>query len=155
MRRQLLSFLALGLLLARPAAAQAKGAAANAFATNAATAVRTTPDSAATSAVAQMRVSLRKLVQGQERFWMEHGTYTTDLAALGLYGKDRLPQDSTFVQVIFAGGRGWSGVASHRGRRGKTCVIYVGSPDELPKVPQTFADKRSAEKEGAPACDTP
>lgn len=154
MHRQLpLLSVSLGLLVAHPAAAQARSTAPRAFTT--AAPAHATRDSASASAVAQMQQRLRKLVQAQETFWMDHGTYTTDLAALGLFAKDRAAADSTFVQVIFAGGRGWSGLASHRALRGKGCVIYVGRPDELPHVPQTVADKRAAEKEGTPTCDAP
>jgi len=56
--------------------------------------------------------------------------------------------------VIFAGSRGWGGIVVHR-RMGKSCVIYVGSPDELPFVPRTERDRIVASAQGEPACARP
>lgn len=110
----------------------------------------------ADSALAQMRARLRDLIVAQERYWVDHGTYTTDVSALGFFVKGRrAPADSAVVQVISAGGRGWSGVATHRAVRGKSCVIFVGSTDDLPKMPVTFAERRPAESEGKVTCDAP
>jgi hypothetical protein len=103
----------------------------------------------------------------QEGHYSDHGTYTTSMTALGRYesslampkptkpGAPALPvrRDSVSVQIIFAGGRGWTGIASHWGLRGRSCVVYVGMPEELPKVPITRADRRTPAEEGVPACD--
>ncbi len=56
--------------------------------------------------------------------------------------------------MIFAGSRGWGGIVVHR-RMGKSCVIYVGSPDELPFVPRTERDRIVASAQGEPACARP
>ena len=103
----------------------------------------------------QVRAQLRSLVTAQEGWWSQHGTYTTDAAALGFFPR-RAPQaqaDSVSVQVVFAGGRGWSAIGTHRGYPGRSCVMYVGVADELPKVPATRAEKLVATAEGAPTCD--
>lgn len=108
------------------------------------------------AAVGQMRGKLRLLAAAQEQYWQRHGTYTTDVAALGLLDRaGPTPQDSTTVRVFSAGGRGWSGMSTHRGLGGKSCVIYVGRPEELPKVPATLAERRQATGEALTACDEP
>src|SRR5258708_4509916 len=59
---------------------------------------------------------LRNLVVTQEKYWSEHGSYTTDLSALQLFTPHgRTPTsalpDSVLLQVIQAGGRSWWGRA--------------------------------------------
>lgn len=98
---------------------------------------------------APMKSRLRNLVTAQERYFASHGTYTTDVAALGLFPA----QDSIWVQVVHAGGRSWSGRAVHRARRGKSCVIYVGYISDFPSPPVTQADSVRAANEGEPVCD--
>lgn len=106
------------------------------------------------AAVAQMRSKLRLLVLAQEEYWLRHGSYTTDVAALGLLDRSGpTPQDSTVVRVFSAGGRGWSGMSTHRALGGRSCVIYVGRPEELPKLPTTLAERREATHEALTACD--
>ena len=108
------------------------------------------------AAVGQMRSKLRLLVSMQEEYWQRHGTYTTDVAALGLLDRSGpTPQDSTVVRVFSAGGTGWSGMSTHRALGGKSCVIYVGRAEELPKVPATLAERREATTEALTACDAP
>jgi hypothetical protein len=96
-----------------------------------------------------LKRQLRNLVTAQEAYFASHGTYTTDVAALG-----RLrTEDSIWVQVVHAGGRSWSGRAVHLARRGKSCVIYVGYVSDFPSPPVTDADSVRATKEGQPVCD--
>ena len=104
-------------------------------------------------AISEMRASLRMLVTAQEAHWAERGTYTTDMMSLGF--ASRRATESAHAQVIFAGSRGWTALATHRALKGMTCVMYVGIPDEMPvKLPATRRDRRVAEEEGAPTCDT-
>jgi hypothetical protein len=124
-------------------------------------------NAAAEVAIKQMTAKLRTVLIAQEGHYSDHGTYTTSMTALGRYesslampkptkpGAPALPvrRDSVSVQIIFAGGRGWTGIASHWGLRGRSCVVYVGMPEELPKVPITRADRRTPAEEGVPACD--
>ena len=108
------------------------------------------------AAIAQMRSKLQLLAAAQEDFWLRHGTYTTNVAALGLLDRSGpTPQDSTTVRVFSAGGRGWSGMSTHRGLAGKSCVIYVGRVEEMARVPATLADGREATQEALTACDAP
>ena len=104
--------------------------------------------------IAEMKTALRNLVTAEEKYWADHGTYTTDLASLGLYPAPKGTRPPFLAQVIFAGGRGWSGIAVHR-RLNKSCVIFVGNVDELPFVPRTERDRVLASDEGAPACERP
>jgi pyruvate dehydrogenase E2 component (dihydrolipoamide acetyltransferase) len=136
-----------------------------AAATTAAAAAPTAPvNPAAELAIKQMTAKLRTVLAAQEHHYSDHGTYTTSMTALGrIESSLALPKpttativrrDSVSVQIIFAGGRGWTGIASHWGLRGRSCVVYVGMPEELPKLPMTRADRRTPTEEGVPACDS-
>ena len=100
----------------------------------------------------EMAASLRHLVLAQETYYATHASYTTDAVALGIAkgGPAR-------AQVIFAGGRGWTAMSSVRGLTGRSCVMFVGSADETPRMPMTLADRRTPTQaqEGQPVCDTP
>ena len=103
-----------------------------------------------------MKASLRNLVILQEKYWQQHGSYTTDMAALGTYSPNMpASKDSAWVQVIFAGSRGWTGMASMPGRGATkaTCVIFIGPAEDLPKIPQTRVEKKSPDAEAVAACD--
>jgi hypothetical protein len=118
------------------------------------------PANPAEQAIKQMIAKLRDVLAAQDLHLNDHGTYTTSMTALGRYdtrlapprGKTQRP-DSVSVQVIFAGGRGWTGIASHWGLRGKSCVVFVGLAEELPKLPSTRADRRTPTEELVPVCD--
>jgi hypothetical protein len=103
--------------------------------------------------VAEMRAGLRNLITIQEAYWSNHGSYTTDGAALGIYPTPK--EQAVFVQVIFAGSRGWTAMATYRGLKGKSCVVYVGVESELPKIPVTSAEHLPAAAEAVSVCDTP
>lgn len=133
------------------------------------TAAATPVNPAADAAIKQMIAKLRTVLIAEEGHYSDHGTYTTSMTSLGRYEsslampkppKPGVPaavpvrRDSVSVQIIFAGGRGWTGIASHWGLRGRSCVVYVGMPEELPKVPITRADRRTPTEEGVPACDS-
>ena len=103
--------------------------------------------------VKEMKASLRALVMKQEAFWAEHGSYTADMSALGLYPRPALANGTPAVQVIFAGSRGWTGMATQSAMKGMSCVVFVGNPDELPKLPATMRSKAIPSVQGAPLCD--
>lgn len=128
------------------------------------------PVSPAEVAIKQMIAKLETVISAQDRHYSDHGTYTTSMTALGRYERSlAMPKppkpgatpaipvriDSVSVQVIFAGGRGWTGIASHWGLRMRSCVVYVGIPEELPKLPVTRADRRTPTEELVPTCDSP
>ena len=100
-----------------------------------------------------LKSQLRKLVTAQENYWSQHGTYTTDVAALGMYSPATARTDSILVQVVQAGGRSWWGRALHRGHRDLSCVIYVGHTEDFTAPPATDAGAVKAQNEGRPVCD--
>lgn len=102
-----------------------------------------------------VRQALRAFVVAQEAYFADHGTYTTDIAALRATG--RLGAFGTVLfNVGHAGGLGWRGSARHRAVWGKTCVTFVGAPEHYP-MPATRAEQRrpAPEQEGEPVCDAP
>jgi hypothetical protein len=127
----------------------------------ASTAAAAPANAAAEQAIKQMTNKLRNVLAAQEGYYSENGTYTTNMTVLGRFDSGLAPakmnstrHDSVSVQVIFAGGRGWTGIASHWGLRGRSCVVYVGIAEELPKLPITRADRRTPTEEGVPICDS-
>jgi hypothetical protein len=100
-----------------------------------------------------MKGALRNLVVSQENYFANHGTYTTDVVALGALEPRAHRSDSLWVQVIFAGGRSWSGRVVHSAERGKSCAIYVGYSSDFPAPPVTERDSLPARNEGEPICD--
>lgn len=131
-------------LLATPLAAQQP----------ATTALSAAAQDSAMQAIAEMKSALRNMVTAQEKYWADHGSYTTDLSALGLYPAPAGTRPAALPQVIFAGGRGWSGIAVNR-RLNRSCVIFVGNADELPLIPRTTRSRVIAANEGEPACERP
>ena len=117
---------------------------------------RAAPSSpAADSALRSMRTVLRQLAGAEEQYYVEHGTYTTDVSALGLLDMAGFRSGRTaWVAVSFAGGRGWSAEARHVRFKGKSCVDYVGDPANIVGgVPKTQGERKPAEQMGAPTCD--
>ena len=107
----------------------------------------------AKAAIADMKASLGNLITAEERYFSDHGTYTTDGNALGIYPSH---DAESSVQVIFAGGRGWTGIATDRAVKGKSCVVFVGLAKELPGgVPKTLSTGLPAQVEADPVCDAP
>lgn len=102
---------------------------------------------------ALLKTRLRNLVVAQEQFWAAHGTYTTDVAQLGMFGPTVPPADSVWVQVLFAGGRSWNGRALYLGKLRKSCVVYIGALSDLPSPPVSEVDSVRPSAEGSPACD--
>ena len=107
------------------------------------------------SAIRAMKGRLQDLVAAQEGHWLEHGSFTTDVASLGMHVTGLARRDSAAVSVIFAGGAGWSAVATHGSLVKKNCVIFVGAPENLPRLPLTLNDKVRPEQTGVPVCDKP
>jgi hypothetical protein len=100
-----------------------------------------------------LRQQLRNLVTAQEKYWADHGTYTTDVAALGFFRPRVTAPDTVWIQVVQAGGRSWWGRAVHLAQRGKSCIIYVGTMEDFTAPPTTDAAKVRAQREGDPICD--
>ena len=105
------------------------------------------------SVMGLMKETLRNLVAAQEGYWLDHGSFTTDVSALGMHVRGPERRDSATVWVLFAGGRGWSAVATHSALPKKSCVIFVGDADDLPRLPRTAGKGKKAEQEGVAMCD--
>lgn len=123
----------------------------------AASAPATGTDAVARARITAVKNMLRNLVVAQERYFMDHKTYTTDLVAIwgGLPGPQK-PDSSIFINVTHAGGRAWRATAEHRELEGRSCVIFIGSPAEFP-MPTTRAANLAPrpDQEGVPLCDRP
>lgn len=104
------------------------------------------------SAIEKMKGALNRLIAAQEAHYADRGTYTTDITALSTVIKKPFNADSVWVTVIFAGGRGWTGQAAVRGVKNVRCVVYIGDPTEIPKLPKTFGQQSPA-GEAAITCD--
>jgi len=113
--------------------------------------LRTRPDTV--QAFKDMVSSLMNLAIAQEGHYADHGTYTTDARALGINGKNQ----RAYAQVIFAGGRSWTAMATFPGLRGKSCVAFAGDAEQVVKLPATQTDRRTptATQEAQPICDYP
>jgi hypothetical protein len=105
----------------------------------------------ASNGLADLKAQLRQLVSAEEQYFKRHGAYTTDLAALHLM--DSTPRPKTWTQVIYAGGRSWSGRAVLSGPITKSCVIFVGDLRDSPQAPLTEVDHAAPLTEGTATCD--
>src|SRR5690554_3138707 len=54
------------------------------------------------SAIRAMKTRLQDLVAAQEGHWLAHGSFTTDVASLGMHVTGLARRDSAAVSVIFA-----------------------------------------------------
>jgi hypothetical protein len=82
----------------------------------------------------------------QQKYYMQHGTYTTDQPALGM---NRKPFDIE-LSVVFAGGRSWWALASLGAAR---CAVWAGTRADFASPPTT--GKTPAVKERQVVCDAP
>jgi hypothetical protein len=99
-----------------------------------------------------MRMRLRELTVAEEQKYNETNTYTTDLSTLML---QKRTGDVVVLRVTFAGPAGWSAEATHPTLPGKSCVVYAGPANLLPKVPETMADHTQPLGERDLVCDKP
>jgi hypothetical protein len=114
--------------------------------------LRKPASSSATMSLVEAR--LKALVGDEEGYYADHGHYGAQTSQLPQTMKvDRKRFDEVDVQMLYAGKRGWSAMASHPSAPGRTCVIYVGFRNNLPMIPRTRADGLDAKQEGQAACD--
>ena len=106
-------------------------------------------------ALSEMRDALRQLVTGEEAYWAQHESYTTNLDAVRA-GMRVQPAKNVVLSIHHAGGRAWAGSAEHRDLPNRSCVIYVGSIEDFP-APATRKDgaRPTAKETGMPLCDQP
>jgi hypothetical protein len=104
-----------------------------------------------------VRAAFKDLIQAEERYYSEHGTYTTDVAALGMpmphSHADAMAR--TFgVTIVQAGGRGWWAQGDLRGERRGGCVVYVGEMKYFAIPPATSKGTAAgADQEARAVCD--
>ena len=96
------------------------------------------------SSFAEIRRNLRRLVEAEETFFAENGTYTDDLSHTGL----KL-DPSTKLRFLWISREGWAASGTHVGLPGRDCVIFVGRAQA---PPTTLKYVRSG-REGVPVCD--
>jgi hypothetical protein len=102
------------------------------------------------------RTWLRNLLVAEERYYGDHGTYTTDLNAVGIpMPKSRAGamQRAWWVVVVEAGGRGWWGQGWTDPDSGKGCVVFVGDPKYFGSVPATPGGTPAGSEGGRVVCD--
>jgi hypothetical protein len=98
--------------------------------------------------------SLRAVATAQEKYYADHRSYTTDVAALRQYPGCPL-QPGVTITVHAAGPRGWAASGFHPGFPGRSCVQWVSAPDGVP-VPETALEHRRGDSlPGAVVCDAP
>ncbi len=108
---------------------------------------------APTSASPDLRTAMRLLVTAQEAFYADHGTYTTDIAALHLLKPSNAEAPRVWFRVVQAGGRSWIGDVATPGESPRSCVAFVGELADFPSVLVTAAKKLKPIEEGEPVCD--
>ncbi len=97
--------------------------------------------------------SMRQLMSAEEAYYYDHGTYTTDLSALGLMSKLDRKKPQVWLRVYHAGGAGW--IADAQGNNGMvgSCVAFVGDLSNFASVPSTQARHLKPTEEGVITCD--
>jgi hypothetical protein len=97
---------------------------------------------------------LRAMIADQEAWYSSHGRYGMNAWTVS---RDKTRADASFeevqVQVLYAGRKGWTAIATHPDAPGKSCVVFVGDRNGFPIVPRTRADALDASAEGRPVCD--
>ena len=98
----------------------------------------------AASNFAKIRSTLRRLVEAEETFFAENGTYSDDPGHIGVR-----PDPDIRIRFLWISRDGWAASGSHPALPGRDCVVFVGQ-GEAP--PTTLKYVRSGQ-EGVPVCD--
>jgi hypothetical protein len=93
---------------------------------------------------AKIRSTLRRLVEAEETFFAENGTYSDDLGHIGMRS-----DPSTRIRFLWISRDGWAASGSHPELPGRDCVVFVG---QAQAPPTTLRYVRSG-REGVPVCD--
>jgi hypothetical protein len=106
-------------------------------------------------ALIAVRGRLLLLVEAQEAYFADHGSYTTDLSALQMAptGKAR---PRVVLNITHANRRAWRATGLHVGYPAKSCVIFGGRVEDFP-IAATKAEGRrpTVTQKGEPICDAP
>lgn len=90
---------------------------------------------------------LRNVVQAQDKYRATNAGYAKSAEALRLN-----PGADVKVVIFGVTAQGWRAKASHRGRPGRSCVVFVGQLGGM-HAPKTEADGEMAGEERVPLCD--
>jgi len=96
----------------------------------------------------ELRAAIGRLFVAQERYFADHGSYTTDIAALGLW-----KPGTVWFRVFHAGGGSWIGEAQAHSEPARSCVAFVGELTDFPSVQATASAQLRPTEEGEPVCD--
>lgn len=107
----------------------------------------------AQAAAPPVQQKMQELMAAEEAYYFDHGTYTTDLSALGLMSKLGRKEPQVWLRVYHAGGAGW--IADARGGNGLagSCVAFVGDLSNFASVPSTQAKHLKPTEQGVITCD--
>jgi hypothetical protein len=97
--------------------------------------------------------AMRELMMAEERYYSDHGTYTTDISALGLLSKEARKTPQIWLRVYHAGGAGWTGDAQGENGIAGSCVAFVGDISNFASVPTTQGQHLKPTEEGVITCD--
>ena len=106
----------------------------------------------------ELRVSLRNVMIAEEKFYSDHGTYTSDLAALGVpmpHTRAEAQSMQVGLVIVQAAGRGWWGQVWSRTDRQHGCVVSVGDTKYFTTVPATVGGTaiKPDDDDGRIVCD--
>jgi prepilin-type N-terminal cleavage/methylation domain-containing protein len=85
--------------------------------------------------VAAVQSDLRNLVVAQERYHMDHITYTNDLDQLDFQLTSGVDVDITVATV-----NGWAATGAHLGDGSIACGVFIGTATAADAPPATVAD---------------
>jgi hypothetical protein len=94
-----------------------------------------------------LKLALRNVVAAQDEYRISHPIYASSVDALALN-----PGADVKIQILGVTSSGWRAKATHRGRPGRSCVVFVG-PLAGAELPKTDGDGEMAGEERVPLCD--
>lgn len=107
----------------------------------------------AQAAASPVQQRMRQLLMAEEQYYSDHGTYTTDISALGLMWSGDKSAPQVWLRVYHAGGAGWIGDAQGSNGVAGSCVAFVGDISNFASVPTTQVQHLKPSEEGVIVCD--
>jgi len=112
------------------------------------------PNDTPLTPIEAIRTSLHAVASAQERYYADHGTYSTDLDALQQYPGCNI-RPSVTITIHTASAQGWAASGTHPGFPDRSCVQMYSEKGTIP-VPLTHRDARRADEHpGGVVCDAP
>ena len=94
-----------------------------------------------------LKSSLRNVVAAQDKYRVSHPIFAGSVEALQLN-----PGGDVKIHILGATPTGWRAKATHKGRPGRSCVVFVGTLSGA-DLPRTDGDGEMAGEERVPLCD--